>query len=395
MQEHSRRALAVVVLAAIGLGLSLVIENVHRQLAADLTYASFCNVSTTVNCDVVLTSSYAELAGVSVSLIAAVYYLGLLVAAAVLMGSRGVSRRQTLATTILGVACVGFIFSLYLAIVAVAILRTICVLCGGLYLVAVGMLVAAWLLRNAEQRVGRKDQAALARRERWVWSATAAAVAILVITVGWQAMRGKRSLSAEEIQQQRPDYYRYFFAQPQVEIPAHDGPARGDSNAAVTIVEFSDFGCSHCAAFDHRIGELLRRETGVRLVFRYFPLDSKCNPAISGPASGDRCMAAAAAECASEQDKFWQYARLLFDNQPSFSATDLRGFAREVGMDLERFDSCLAREDVHRRVAEDAKLGVKLGVSSTPTLFLNGRRLKGDPGENLADAIVLARHRPR
>jgi len=394
MQEHSRRALAAVVLAAVGLGLSLTIENVHRQLAADLTYASFCNVSSTVNCDVVLTSNYATLAGVSVSLIAAVYYLGLLAAAAALLGSRSVSRRQMLAMAIFAIACLGFLFSIYLAIVAVIILRTICVLCGGLYLVAVGMLVAAWLLRNAERRVGRRDQAALAQRERWVWSATAAALALLVIAVGWEAIRGRRSLSAQEIQQQRPDYYRYFFAQPQVEIPAHDGPARGDPDAAVTIVEFSDFGCGHCAAFDHRIGDLLRREAGVRLVFRYFPLDPKCNPAIAGAASGDRCMAAAAAECASEQDKFWQYARVLFDNQESFSATDLRGFAREVGMDLERFDSCLSREDVHRRVADDAKLGVSLGVRSTPTLFLNGRRLKGDPGENLADAIVLAGHRP-
>jgi protein-disulfide isomerase/uncharacterized membrane protein len=393
MQARTRRAWAVVVIAAVGLGLSLVIENIHRRLEADVMYASFCNVNSSVNCDVVLTSGYARLAGVSVSLLAGLYYLGLMVAGIMLTRSQSASRRQTLASVSFAAACIGFGFSFYLAIVAVTILHTICLLCGGLYVVAVGMLVAAWLMRNAEQRLSRKDQSALVQRERWVWMASAGALAILAAIIGWEASSGGRTLSAEEIKRQRPDYYRHFLSQPVAQVGVDGAPVRGDAAAAVTIVEFSDFGCSHCAAFDHRIGDLLRRGADARLVFRYFPLDSKCNPAITGPPSGDRCMAAAAAECAFEQGKFWQYARILFEHQPHFSAEDLRGYADELGLDLERFNSCLLREDVHRRVADDAKLGVTLGVRSTPTLFLNGRRIEGDPGANLADALVLARER--
>lgn len=104
-------------------------------------------------------------------------------------------------------------------------------------------------------------------------------------------------------------------------------------------------------------------------------------------------MAAAAAACASEQGKFWQYAHTLFEHQPQFSAAALRVYAEEVDLDIDRFNACLSSDDVHARVAADAKLGGELGVRSTPTIFLNGRRIEGDPGANLADALVLARER--
>lgn len=391
MQERSRRALAVVVIAAFGLGLSLVIESIHRRLSADVSYASFCNVNSSVNCDVVLTSSYAELAGVSVAVLAALYYLGLIIAGIALLRSRSASQRQTLAASIFALASVGFAFSLYLAIIAVAVLHAICLLCGGLYVVAVGMLVASWLLRNAERRLRPKDQAALAERERWAWVGGAAALSLLAIVVGWELVAGSTPLSAAEIERQRPDFYRHFFAQPVTDVPSDGRNVRGDPAAAVTIVEFSDFGCGHCAAFDRRIGELLQRGADVRLVFHHFPLDSKCNPAISAAASGDRCVASAAAECAAEQGRFWEYARTLFEHQPNFSTAELRDYARHVSLDLALFDSCLAGDEVHERVANDAKLGASLGIRSTPTLFLNGRRVDGDPGSNLADALVLAR----
>jgi protein-disulfide isomerase len=330
------------------------------------------------------------LAGISVSLLAALYSLGLLVAGGTVMWTRSASQRKSLTTAMFAVSCLGAIFSVYLAIVAVVVLHAICILCGGLYVIAVGMLVASYLLWNTEKRAGRKGAKAKAEGERWVWVASAIALAVLAVVVGWEAIGTSPVLSAAEIQKQRPDYYQYFLALPLAEIAAEGGHVRGDANARVTIVEFSDFGCSHCAAFDRRIGDLLRRDADIRLIFRYFPLDSKCNPAIEGPPS-DRCMAAAAAECASEQGRFWQYARSLFEHQPNFSAVELRDYAEQLDLDIERFSSCLLREDVQARVAADAKLGASVGVHSTPTLFLNGRRIEGDPGANLIDAIALAR----
>jgi protein-disulfide isomerase/uncharacterized membrane protein len=370
--------------------LSLVIVNVHRHLAADLNYASFCNVNTAVNCDVVLSSSYAQLGGVSVAVLAALYHAGMLAMGLAIMRTASVSRRVTLATLVLAAACVGFLFSLYLAIVAIAVLNTICLLCSGLYVVAVGMLVAGWLLRSGVQRQQRKSAAARVQRERWVWAGSGIALAAIGAAAAWEASSGGRVLSAAQIQQERPDFYRHFFAQPIVEVPADARHARGASDAPITIVEFSDFGCGHCAAFDRRIGDLLRSDKRVRLVFRHFPLDALCNPAIHGTATGERCMAARAAECAGEQERFWQYARLLFEHQPDFSAAALRRYAEKLEIDLAKFDACVADDAARARVESDVKLAASLGVRSTPTLFINGRRFQGDPGENLMHALVLA-----
>jgi len=394
MRDYRQRALAVVIIAAFGLGLSLAIERVHRQLDSDLSYASFCNVNSSVNCDVVLTSSYAELGGVSVSILAVLYYCGLLIAAIVTMRATSASRRETVANAIFIVACAGFALSFYLAFIAVAVLRTICLLCTGLYVIAVGMLVAAWLLRSSTQRQAQKDSAVRLKRERWAWVGSGIALALVATTVVWEAFGEREALNAAQIQTRRPDFYRYFFAQPLVDVPADAGHVRGGADAPVTIVAFSDFGCGHCAAFDRRIGDLLRGDRRVRLMFRHFPLDSQCNPAIQGSGTGERCMAASAAECAAQQEKFWQYARLLFEHQPNFSAADLRRYADEVGIDATKFSACLESGEGRARVEGDVKAAATLGVRSTPTLFINGRRFQGDPGENLTDAIVLANKQP-
>lgn len=391
MQQHSRRAVAVIVIAALGLGLSLLIENVHRQLDSDVTYASFCNVNSSVNCDIVLTSSYAQLFGVSVAIWAALYYAALLLAAALLFRGAGANRRETLANAIFAGACLGMLFSLYLAFISLAVLNTICLLCSGLYVIAVGMLVAAWMLRNSVLRTRPKDVAMRARQEQWMWGVSGAAVIVFLAAIALRLFGGGTVLSAEEIEAERPDFYRWYLAQPVIDVPGDVGNARGGADAPVTIVEFSDFGCSHCAAFDRNVGEVLRGNDTIRLVFRHFPLDSECNPAVTGAPIGTRCQAAVAAECAGEQGKFWQYARTLFDNQPHFSASELREYAADSGLDADAFETCLKTGEALARVERDAKAGASFGIQSTPTVFFNGRRIEGDLGADLVTALVLSR----
>jgi protein-disulfide isomerase/uncharacterized membrane protein len=392
MQPTSRSALAVILIAALGLGIGLVIQSVQQQLDADVTYASFCNVNATVNCDVVLGSTYAKLGGISVALLASLYYAALLVAGIVVARSNSASRRASLGQAIFFAACAGLLFSLYLAFVSVSVLNSICLLCSALYVVAVGMLIAGWMLRRNTQRLRSKTGGTQSRQERWIWGVTAGVTAVFAGTIGFQLLSGNVALSAEGIRTERPDFYRWYYSRPVTDVSAEGRNVRGAPDASVTIVEFSDFGCSHCAAFDRNVGELLRGDNAdVRLVFRYFPLDSGCNPAISGGSDAGRCDAAVAAECAAEQQKFWQYARVLFDNRPRFSSSDLQDYATEVGLDLTAFDSCVKGEAARARVEHDAKDGATLGINSTPTIFINGRRIEGDLGEDLRTALILAR----
>jgi protein-disulfide isomerase len=130
----------------------------------------------------------------------------------------------------------------------------------------------------------------------------------------------------------------------------------------------------------------------VRVDFRHFPLDSACNPKVAAPMHQSACLAAVAAECAGEQGKFWQYHNLLFANQQELGRAFLIEYATRLGMDVARFTDCLGSAAAQARVRDDAAEGARLGIDSTPTVFINGRKIKGalEP-ELLTSAVVLAK----
>jgi protein-disulfide isomerase/uncharacterized membrane protein len=386
MREYVKRVLPVLVLAVLGLGISIAVEVVHRRLASDVTYTSFCNVNASVNCDAVLASRYASLAGVSVAAWAIVYYLALL---GIVIGIARVERaqlRETLGAVTLVSAAWGLLFSLYMATIAFAVLHTVCLMCSALYLVNIGMFLAAWRLRAGLRVLGRRQAAERSGKYRWVLAGSVVAAVALIVIGSWEALgRGGRPLD--------PDFHRWFLAQPVMQVPLDDSSnSRGSTTAAVTIVEFSDFECGHCAAFHARLQEVLRRTAGnVRVVFRHFPLDSSCNPKVNSRFHPEACLAAVASECAAEQGKFWEYHNLLFDNQQRLGRESLIAYAKRVALDMDRFSTCLGSEQARARVERDARIGAELGVESTPTVFINGRTIKGAlERDQLIDALALA-----
>ncbi len=394
MPKHLKRTVPVLILAAIGLGVSVTIDRVHQRLALDVNYASFCNVSAGVNCDVVLSSPYAALFGVAVSRWAIVYFavtfgFGIAVAA-----TRSARWRQWCVTATVGLAAWGLIFAGYMAVIALGVLGTVCLLCSTLYLVNIGLFVGAWRLRSALRVGGRRELQQRATQDRLVMLAALGVIAGLLAVGSWEAFgRARHIPDVAEISRERPDFYRWYMAQPMTEVYADSRPSIGSTDAAITIVEFSDFECGHCAAFHQSLEDVLHRGAeNVRVVFRHFPLDSACNPKVPTRLHPQACLAAIAAECALEQGKFWEYHNLLFDNQQQLGREFLIGYAARLGLDTTRFAACLSSDDARARVQRDAEAGAGLGVDSTPTVFINGRTIKGalEPAR-LVDALVLAR----
>lgn len=165
---------------------------------------------------------------------------------------------------------------------------------------------------------------------------------------------------------------------PTVEVSA-EGPARGPQDAAVTIVEFSDFECPFCQRAAETVDKIVA-EYGdrVRLVYRHYPLPSHANAR----------RAAEASTCAHEAGKFWPYHDLLFKNQHALAETDLIKYAREAGIDETSFRSCLESGRGTAAVDKDAAAGDAAGVNGTPAFFVNGRPLSGAlPYETFKEAI--------
>ena len=157
-------------------------------------------------------------------------------------------------------------------------------------------------------------------------------------------------------------------------------PSRGSASAAVTIVEFSDFQCPYCQRASPALKQLLDKYDGrVRVVWKDFPLTQIHPQAFK---------AAEAAHCAGDQGKFWEYHDRLFASQHALLVDDLKKYAKETSLDTARFAACLDTSKYSERVRDGVAVGNRLGVTSTPTMYINGRVVAGAyPYEALA-AIV-------
>ena len=150
--------------------------------------------------------------------------------------------------------------------------------------------------------------------------------------------------------------------------PVADSPVRGPADAWVTMVEFADFQCPYCGRVESTLSALSSAyPTDLRLVFKNFPLSFHENAMD----------AAVAAVCAHDQDHFWEMHDLLFANQSALATTDLDGYAAQAGVDIDLWRSCIASDAPRQRITVDEDLGVRSGVSGTPTFFINGAVVEG------------------
>jgi protein-disulfide isomerase len=151
------------------------------------------------------------------------------------------------------------------------------------------------------------------------------------------------------------------------------GISLGREDAPITIYEFADFQCPHCAEFAWKMEPLIRDSlvnTGkARYVFYEFPLGFKWS-----------FLSARSGRCANEQGKFWPYHDILFARQGDWAfekdpAAKMTDYAKQAGLDAGAFEQCVRSDKYVREVSESSQLAQSLGVQGTPTLFVNGRKV--------------------
>ena len=164
-------------------------------------------------------------------------------------------------------------------------------------------------------------------------------------------------------------------------ISVDDDPIRGDANAPVTIVEFTDFQCPSCAAMHPILDEVLKSYGNkVRLVVRDFPLAMHANAR----------KAAEAAAAAHAQGRFFEYTDLLFKRQNALDVPSLKKYASEIGLNRARFDAELDSGKYAAEVKHDIDDGEIYGIDSTPAIFVNGVALRELSVEALRASIDRA-----
>lgn len=161
-----------------------------------------------------------------------------------------------------------------------------------------------------------------------------------------------------------------------IEASEDDDAFLGNEDAPIVMVEFSDYQCPYCSRFEKEsMPQIMQNyiETGkVKLVFRDYPLAFHAN---AKPA-------AEAAECAGEQDKYFEMHGKLFNGLDEWQgASDANGifarYASEIGLKTEKFPKCMTNNEMAEEVEKDLSDGISYGVSGTPTFFINGQKLVG------------------
>jgi len=161
--------------------------------------------------------------------------------------------------------------------------------------------------------------------------------------------------------------------------PAADHPQRGGDNAAVTIVEYSDYQCPYCRAVEASLRQVMKKYGDqVRLVYMDFPL-----------AFHQHAMEAAmAARCADEQGQFWTYHDALIENPSALSTPGLKSTAEQLGLDSLTFDRCLDGRKYESSVIADRTQGERIGAHGTPYFIVGNRSMSGaQPASAFQSAI--------
>jgi protein-disulfide isomerase len=216
-----------------------------------------------------------------------------------------------------------------------------------------------------------------ANKSRFGTSPEAEALAQIKARLGQQRQGERRAALAREL---RAKYEVKVLLEPyRVPVEVGVAPVRGNPQAPVTIIEFSDFQCPYCVRARPAVARV-REVYGdrVRFAFRHFPLDFHQQAEKAGEAVA----------CAGEQGKFWEMHDLLWTNTAKLQVPDLKAHAATLGVDRAAFGQCLDSGRYSHLVAGDLEAGQGYGVSGTPAFFVNGRPLVGaQPFEAFAQVI--------
>ena len=173
-----------------------------------------------------------------------------------------------------------------------------------------------------------------------------------------------------------------YLNEPKLVLGFDPARVRGNTEAAVTIVEFSDFQCPFCGQGYSVMKAVLAKYDGrVRLAYRDFPL-RQIHPQAQG--------AAEAARCAGEQGKFWEYHDRLFENQSKLDRASLVEHAASVGIDPKQFEGCLASGKFQAQIERDLQEGTGAGVNGTPAFFINGTLISGAQPASAFEKVIDA-----
>jgi protein-disulfide isomerase/uncharacterized membrane protein len=420
------RSSIVSLLALAGLALSLILLSKHYGIPL-LGEAALQACGEGGGCDIVDQSRFARFLGIPLAAYGVFFYGSLLalVAPIVLAPSAGEpeSEANEESQGVLALAFLLVAFALVVDIVLLGlqafVIRAFCSFCLWTYAVNVAALIALFSFRAAITRRVSRFIGDAPRAASWALASTAVALAAFATNEALAAKKDVANASIlgvpsslapnppqpaegsveEQLQQAQAEARRWketlddpqklqtymnqkmadeYNQTEKVRVDTSRAPFKGSANAPITVVEFADFMCPFCRELAGAFGNYVRGAGGrVKVHFKHFPLDTTCNPKIGRMVHEGACDLARGAICADESGRFWEFHDQVFA-RPWERAThdDVLRLGVAAGLDATRFAACLDSAATKGRLSAEIDEGWSLGVGSTPTVFVNNRKLK-------------------
>jgi uncharacterized membrane protein/protein-disulfide isomerase len=388
MKPSSRKLLLA--FSALGLASSSMSSYVHYRLLTEPGFTSFCDVNATVSCTEAYLSQYGSFWGVPVAL-GGVFFFSCVLLLALVAGRRTSPAGENAPAYIFALSTLALAFVLYLAWAAFFVLKAFCILCGVTYAAVVAVFIISggatpFPMTTLPRRAARDLRTLVSSPASLVITLLFALGAVSVIAAFPRENTASGSHQEATTYQplsdaQRADIEKWFDLQPRVDVPI---PTNG---AKVLVVKFNDYQCPPCRQTYDLYAPIFQKYSGkgVKFVLKHFPLEPECNSVAGNHYAA--CEAAAAVIMARSKGTAEKLEAWLFAHQgpPQLTPDQVKEAAREIG-GITDFDAQYERALVE--VKNDAGMGSLLGVTSTPTFFINGRRLAGGHDPRLIDAII-------
>lgn len=362
MKYHKISALFLLIAGAIS---AYLIHNHYQIVNATGSFHSFCSVSSSVDCDLVNASRYSEYFGVPVAAAGFAYaFFAMLLH--FFAGRNPYFRREALIILIplSSLAVVASLANLY---ISVAILETVCLFCLAHQAICFITFVLTLLAKRDFGSLRPFDK-------KKVGSSLLFGAFLFLVTVAVSTQL------EQTIPFDKKAFIEEFRAQPVLSVPAGQSAKMGfqGESPKLQLVEFADFECGFCAMAAKHMHRLVRMYSDeIQVVFKHFPLSSECNSAMTVPMHRNACLAAKASICAQNHGKFVEMSEALFENQGRINSDRVLEWATDFGLDRAEFASCLASPETSARLQQDVELGKSLNLRSTPTFFVNGKKVEG------------------
>ena len=372
--------------ALLGLGASSAATYVHYNLIRNPDYSSFCDINATVSCKAAYLSQYGSIGGVPVAVGGIVFFGWVLL---MLWGATGKSRiKDSAPAYIFAGSTLALAVVLYLAYASFFVLKEVCPLCVATYVAVIGIFVVS----GGASSVPMSSLPKRALADMRVLIATPLALVIALLFVAGTAMGvtifprdaapgATPSAAAAVVPPAAPldDKQRAELEQWWAMQTASPNFPFENEGAKVLVVEFADFQCPHCKqmylAYKPILDRLLAQHPkDVRFIFKTWPISSKCNPSVPGINFQATCEASAAYQMAKANGTDEKMKDWFFVNQEQISLATVKRMAEEIA-GVKDFDG--EYQKVIGQVRTDASVGTSLGVNSTPSFFVNGKRIPG------------------